>query len=407
MNGAKKNLAIVYAVLRQGMSVAGAAEKCGVSRQWVYKLIDRYHESGDAGLVPGSRAPHASSQRLPDELVDRIVAIRKELTNAGHDAGPRSIMNALEDEGLRIPSDSTIRRVLHQAGLVTPEPRKRPKSSFLRFEADLPNECWQADITYWYLADDVTRIEILDFLDDHSRYLLGIQARMLWTGTQVTAYMQELIDTFGAPASTLTDNGMVFTARYTSRPGARNGFEKLLDAHRIKQKNGRPGHPQTQGKIERFHQTLKKYLKAQPRPETLGELNELLARFRCYYNTKRRHNAIGRRTPQDAYTASDKATPDTDAADELRTRTDVIDSSGKLTLRYAGRLRHLGVGRAYRGRPVLMIIHNRHVTVSDAASAEIYAEYMIDETKNYQKPIRHTRAQTPASSEQKIDEQDT
>lgn len=142
---------------------------------------------------------------------------------------------------------------MHQAGLVTPQPKKRPKSSYLRFQAELPNGCWQADITYWFLADG-TRVEILDFLDDHSRFLLTIQTSTLWTSADVVSVMDQLIATYGPPAATLTDNGIVFTARFTARPGAKNGFEKRLAAHQIQQRNGAPGHPQTQDKIERFHQ---------------------------------------------------------------------------------------------------------------------------------------------------------
>jgi len=388
MNNSNKNLTIVFAVTKQGMTVTQAARKFGVSRQWIYTLIRRYTTNGKNGLQPASKAPNNPSNRLPQALIDHIIAIRKELHTTGHDAGPLSIQHALEDRGHRVPSDSTIRRILHREGLITPQPAKRPRNSYIRFQADLPNERWQADITHWYLNDDTTRVDILDFIDDHSRYLLGIQARLLWTGAHVTTYTQQLFDTYGPPASMLTDNGMVFTARYTSKPGARNGFEKLLNTHHIRQQNGRPGHPQTQGKIERFHQTLKKYLKAHPRPETIPALNELLEEFRTYYNTQRRHHAIGRQTPQTVYTANPKATPNTTPDNELRTRTDIIDNNGKLTLRYAGKLKHLGIGRAHKGTPVLMIIHNKHVTVSNARTAEIYAEYIIDETKDYQKPLR-------------------
>ncbi|MGK4219549.1 DDE-type integrase/transposase/recombinase, partial [Kocuria marina] len=173
-------------------------------------------------------------------------------TAEGADAGALTIAWHLEHTGYRVPSDSTIRRVLHRAGLITPAPGKRPKSTYTRFQADAPNECWQADITHWHLAGG-TRVEILDFLDDHSRYLLHLRTQPAFTGADVVTAMQELITTYGPPASTLTDNGLVFTARLARHKGGRNGFEKLLQAHHIHQKNGAPGHPQTQGKIERFH----------------------------------------------------------------------------------------------------------------------------------------------------------
>jgi hypothetical protein len=190
------------------------------------------------------------------------------------------------------------------------------------------------------------------------------------------------------PYSTLTDNGLVFTTRLARYKGARGGFEKLLTAHGITQKNGRPGHPQTQGKIERFHQTLKRWLAARPLPATIDELNSLLATFQTWYNTARPHGSLGRRTPQEAYTALPKATPTGPHHTEWRSRSDRVDKRGAISIRYAGRLRHLGVGRAHAGTPVLMLIHDRDVSVSDANTGEIISEHTIDPARDYQ-PRRH------------------
>lgn len=379
----QRNLVIVRSVRDQGMSVAQSARKFNVSRQWVYTLLARYDTHGAAGLEPGSRAPHTRPGTTPAAVRERIIALRRELTTAGADAGPITIAWHLEREGVHRPSTSTIRRVLHEAGMITPEPRKRPRSSYIRFEADLPNGCWQADITHTRLSDD-TLVEILDFLDDHSRYLLAIQARASFTGPMVVQTMNTLITAHGAPAASLTDNGLVFTARLAGRRGGRNGYEKLLEAHGIEQKNGAPGHPQTQGKIERFHQTLKRWLAARPRARSLTELNEQLQVFRHWYNHERPHRARGGKTPAQAYEALPKATPSTQTAIEHRTRTDRIDKNGKLSLRYAGRLRHLGVGRAHVGRPVLMLIHGPHVSVSDSATGELLGEYVINPARDYQ-----------------------
>lgn len=249
----EKNLVIVRSVVDQGLAVAQAAARFGVSRQWVHALVRRYEADGPDGLAPRSRGPKSRPGTTSTAVRERVVQLRRQLTSSGADAGPETIAWHLEREGMRAPSTSTIRRILHAHGLVVPEPKKRPKSSYVRFEADLPNGCWQADITHWHLSDG-TRVEILDFLDDHSRYLLHLRASAAYSGPMVVAALQELIDTHGLPASTLTDNGLVFTARLAGRKGGRNGFEKLLQAHHIQQKNGHPGHPQTQGKIERFHQ---------------------------------------------------------------------------------------------------------------------------------------------------------
>ena len=203
---------------------------------------------------------------------ERIVELRLQLTSDGLDAGPVTIAWHLEQEGHRAPSTSTIRRILHAAGLVIPEPRKRPRSSYHRFDAAQPNECWQSDFTHWRLADG-TDVEILNWLDDHSRYLLGCTAHTPVTGDIVTSRFLDVADEHGLPASTLTDNGRVYTARFG---GGRNAFEYLIAALGITQKNGHPGHPQTQGKIERFHQTLKRWLAQQPPPRPCSDLQTQL-----------------------------------------------------------------------------------------------------------------------------------
>ena len=388
-----KNLVIVRAVAEQGLTHAEAAARFGVTRQWVHTLVRRYEAEGPDGIAPRSRAPKTRPGTTPPAIRDRIIELRHELIRSGADAGPVTIAWHLTQEGHPAPSTSTIRRILHTAELITPAPNKRPRNSYIRFQADLPNECWQADITHWHLANG-TRIEILDFLDDHSRLLLEIRPAAAFTGAMVVAVMTELIARYGPPHSTLTDNGLVFTTRLARHKGARGGFEKLLAAHRITQKNGRPGHPQTQGKIERFHQTLKRWLKARPLPDTIEDLRALLTEFQTWYNTARPHRSIGRRTPQQAYTALPKAVPaaTTDAA-EWRSRTDTVDRHGKVTLRYAGQLRHLGVGRAHAGTPVLILIHDRNATVSSITTNDIIAEFTIDPDKNYQAKNHDPRRQ--------------
>lgn len=378
-----KNLVIVRAVREQGLSHAEAAARFGVTRQWVHALVRRYDTDGPDGVAPRSRAPKTRPGTTPDGIRDRIIALRVQLVADGADAGPETIAWHLEQEGRRAPSTSTIRRILHAENLITPAPAKRPRSSYIRFQADLPNECWQADITHWFLADG-TRVEILDFLDDHSRLLLDIRTAAAFTGPMVVTVMTELISRYGPPASTLTDNGLVFTTRLARYKGARGGFEKLLAIHGITQKNGRPGHPQTQGKIERFHQTLKRFLTARAHPSTISDLQTLLTEFQTWYNTQRPHRATGRRTPEQAYTALPKATPTGPTRSEWRSRTDKVDRDGKVTLRYAGKLRHLGIGKAHAGTAVLLLIHDRNVVTSDATTGEIIAEHTIDPTRDYQ-----------------------
>lgn len=354
MNSPNRNLAIVKAVRDQGEPAAKVAKRFGISRQRVYKILADFDAGGPEAIAPKSRAPHTHPQAIPEHLRKHIIDMRKELTRAGFDAGPDTIAFHLQRQGLRVPSTSTIRRIITNAGLIDPQPQKKPRSSYIRFQAEMPNECWQADITHLFLADG-TRVEVLDFLDDHSRYLLSITAQHAFTGTAVAEQLQRLISAYGPPASTLTDNGLVFTARLAGRKGGRNAFEKTLNYHRIQQKNGRPGHPQTQGKIERFHQTLKRWIKARPPAETISQLQQQLNEFAGYYNTQRPHRALGRRTPEQAYTTGPKAQPTDNPEDEWRIRNDIVGANGKVTIRYAGRLYHLGVGRAYGGKHILML----------------------------------------------------
>jgi transposase InsO family protein len=291
-----KHRVAVLKVVAQQLSVTAAAAEYGISRGHLHRLLRRYRDGGLAAIEPRSRRPRTNPRRTPDQVRVRIIALRSELTGRGLDAGPVTIAWHLGREGLAIPSTSTIRRILHAAGLVTPEPRKRPRSSWIRFEASAPNELWQSDVTHWRLADG-TEVEICSWLDDHSRYLLACTAFGRVGGDDVVATFSAAGDAHGWPAATLTDNGAVYTSRFT---GGRNAFEYLLAYLGIRQKNGAPGHPQTQGKIERFHQTLKRWLGQQPGAAGLAGLQDRLDAFRLAYNEQRPHRATGRVTPVSA-----------------------------------------------------------------------------------------------------------
>ena len=219
----KHRVAILKVVSAQ-LSVTAAAAEYRISRGHLHRLLRRYRDDGMEAVEPRSRRPRSSPGRTPDVVCARIVALRLELTARGLDAGPVTIAWHLEREGLPVPSTSTIRRVLHAAGLIVPEPRKRPRSSWIRFEAAAPNEVWQSDFTHWRLADG-SEVEICSWLDDHSRYLLGCTVFRRVAGDDVVATFTAAGDEHGWPAATLTDNGAVYTSRFT---GGRNSFEYLL-----------------------------------------------------------------------------------------------------------------------------------------------------------------------------------
>lgn len=371
---------VVLEVLSGDLSVAAAADTYKISRQHIYRLLARYRAGGLDAVEPRSRRPTSNPRRTSDEVITAIVHLREQLVADGLDAGPITLQNHLAHQGFPVPSTSTIRRILHHHGLITPQPRKRPRSSYHRFAAEQPNECWQSDFTHWTLADG-TDTEILNWLDDHSRYLLSCTAHHRVGGPDVVATFTATTTEFGLPAATLTDNGSVYTSRFT---GGHNDFERLLAALGITQRNGHPGHPQTQGKIERFHQTLKRWLSARPHPATTAELQALLDTFRTVYNTQRGHRAHpGHITPEQAYLARPKATPGNQPAAAIRLRTDIVDQFGKLTLRHGSRLHHLGIGRAHANTPVHILIATTTVTVISKTGHHILASHHIDPEHNY------------------------
>jgi transposase InsO family protein len=335
----------VLQVVSNQLSVTEAAAEYGISRRHLHRLLARYREGGVDALEPRSRRPLSHPAQTPVAVRERVVELRSRLTADGLDAGPVTIAWHLEREGHKPPAPATISRILQQAGLITPQPRKRPRSSYTRFEMAQPNELWQSDFIHWRLSDG-TDVEILNWLDDHSRYLLSCTAHQPVSGDDVVATFLGVVEQYGPPASTLTDNGSVYTSRFT---GGRNAFEYVLPVLGVRQKNGSPGHPQTQGKTERFHQTLQRWLAARPPARTLAELQRQLDEFREHYNERRPHRALDRRTPGDAYRATPKAAPATNGhtPGHYRLRYDRLDAKGKMTIRRAGRMHHLGIGTTH------------------------------------------------------------
>ena len=377
---------VINAVLVEGKSVKEVCEAHDVSRSWLYELIARYRELGDEGLKARSKRPRTSPSRVSPAIEEEIVALRKELIDLGVDAGAHTIAYHLQRRHRRnkrvVPSVATIWRVLTRRGFVIPQPHKRPRSSWRRFAAELPNECWQADVTHWALADGV-EVEILNMLDDHSRLLVASRAFITAKAADVVEVFHQAASELGFPASMLTDNGAIFTAE--TRQGT-CAIELELLGSGIDYKHSRPYHPQTCGKVERFHQTLKKWLGRQRRARTLGQLQDQLDTFRSYYNTVRPHRAIGRRTPAQAFAARAKAKPRHPGLDlpaQYRVRRDRVDSGGKVTLRYHSRLLHLGIGRRYAGTRVLLLVKDRDVRVINE-NGELLAAFTLDPTKQYQ-----------------------
>jgi len=382
---------VITAVLA-GRSQSEVARTYGVSQGWISRLMARYAEEGEAAFEPRSRAPRSSPAATAPTTVDLVLQLRTKLAAAGLDAGADTIGWHLSHHHQVSVSRATINRILVRHDLVIPEPAKRPKSSYLRFEAAMPNQCWQSDFTHYRLTrPDGTPgadTEILTWLDDCSRYALSLTAHERVTGPIVLATFRATVAAHGIPASTLTDNGMVFTTRFAGGRGGRNHLEHELRKLHITQKNGHPNHPQTQGKVERFQQTLKRWLRAQPtQPATIADLQHLLDDFAAEYNQRRPHRSLPHRaTPTTIYQTLPKATPGSDRSTDThdRVRHDKIDKAGSVTLRVAGRLRHIGIGRTYARTDVILLVQDLHVTVIDAATGEILRDLTIDPRRDYQ-----------------------
>lgn len=376
--------AIILAVMVEGRTHAEVAAQFGVSRSWVTRLVGRYRVEGEAAFELRSRRPHRSPSRTSDGVVELIVELRRSLTAQGLDAGAETIRWHLETHHQVVVSASTIRRRLIEAGLIEPQPRKRPRSSYVRFQAELPNEMWQTDVTYIELVDG-THAEVLGWLDDHSRFCLAMVAHHRVGVATVVDDFEETAGQHGYPAAVLSDNGMYFTARF-ARGGAtsRNRFETHLDALGITQKHSRPNHPQTCGKIERLHDTLKKWLRARPPAANHAQLQALLDEFRDTYNHHRPHRSLGRSTPATAYTRLPKTGPANDPTTEHRIRHDRVDKTGKVTLRHNSRLYKIGIGRAHHGTRIIMLITGLDIRIINTATGELLRTLTLDETRTYQ-----------------------
>ncbi len=296
---------MVEAIVVEHRSPSELARTHKVSRSWIYKMLERFEQGGYASLEPRSRRPRSCSHQVEAKIQKLIIKLRCELAAAGHDAGPHTIHFHLSKKVSEPPSVATIWRILKRHGLVTPQPQKRPKSSFIRFAAKLPNETWQADATPWTLADG-SPVEILNFLDDCSRVALASSCFRTVKGHDVAHVFHSASNTYGLPASLLTDNGAVFTGR------------------------------QRRGKV-------------------ILELE--LERLRP-------HRALNRQTPIAVFNSLIKAKPaGQPAAVDHRVRRDKLDSQGSVTLRYLSKLRHIRVGAAHKNRKVRLLIAGEDVRI--------------------------------------------
>jgi len=289
---------LIVEVNVDGLNVREFCQQHGVSTWFFYDLRRRWRRDGDAVLEPQSRAPKRVWNKTASDVEDAAVAIRKRLRDAGLDYGPEEVAAELATVVASCPAPATVYRILKARGFVVAEPRKAPKRSRRRFNAARANESWQLDDTTWALADG-TEVKILNVIDDHSRLLVASTAMTTCTGAAALAVVADAAATLGWPARFQSDNASIF----------RHVLADALRPLGVAAAHSRPQHPQTNGKVERFHHTEHKWLAAHEPVDTIADLQTLLDLFRHYYNHHRRHRGIGRHVPADVWTNAPKAGP--------------------------------------------------------------------------------------------------
>jgi transposase InsO family protein len=372
---APMDVRLVAAVTGGEINVAAFCREHDVSRDTFYRWRKRYRDEGLAGLEPRSSTPKTSPARTSTEIEDAVVALRKELDDDGLDAGAATIQWHLGRRGAKpVPSAATIWRILDRRGFVSPEPRKRPTSSWQRFEAAAPNELWQADATKWVIG--IGQVEILTFLDDHSRLITASRAVMTATTANTWETFCAGVETWGLPTGQLSDNGLNFSGRLR---GVEVGFEINLRAAGVRPITSRPFHPQTCGKIERFHQTLKKWLRKQPLARDLVELQDQLDVFIAIYNHDRPHRGIGRATPFERWSATPPATNlGVALPGPGRASTAEVDYRGCVQIRPW--VIHLGID--HHGRTARVMLDDTHAAVF--IDNQLIRHLELDHTRRYQ-----------------------
>ena len=345
-----------------------------------YKYVERVRCEGLDGLEARSRRPRSSPQQTPVEVEDRVVRLRKELDDAGLDHGATSIQWHLgrQREVAKVPSVATIHRILVRRGLVVPEPKKRPKTTIRRFEAPAPNEMWQIDHTDWVIATGV--VKIFNIVDDHSRVAIRSRAVAEATTEEAWTTFCQGAEVWGLPAGTLSDNGLCFSGKLRH---VEVFFEAQLRDAGVCPITSRPWHPQTAGKVERFQQTLKKWLRRRRRLyASIADLQADLDEFCRIYNTERPHQGIGRQVPIERWRASPVAGP----AEAALAHPDWSSKTLKVTVHANGCVTadnfRIHVGVEHEGRAALVVIDKTRANVFIDGALVRHLE--LDHTRSYQ-----------------------
>jgi winged helix-turn helix protein len=368
----------------QPMVVSARCAELGISRATFYKYVARFKKRGVEGLFPDSRRPRRSPGKLPTDLEDVLIRIRKQEADAGWDYGADAVLLRLEEQqadgpGLwpanrPFPSRATINRVFDARGQLEKVPQRRPRRIYRRFAREAVNELWQFDGFDYPLADGTTAT-VLHLNDDCSRVDLALRAAVSENGIDVWAtFCHAVADHQALPAAVLTDNGSAFSTRAR---GSTNQFEARLTALHIKAITARIEHPQTCGKNERAHQRVLKWLDRQTRPATIESLQHLLDHYRDQFNN-RRNLVLDKLTPNERYALGPFASPDPSYNGKVAVTQHTVGSEGRITVNNA----IIGLGRRYHGHPATAFRQGDHLTVF--IDGDLARELIIDHSRRYQ-----------------------
>ena len=279
-----------------------------ISRKTFYAIRKRALEEGQAAaLEPRSRRPKRSPTRLSDEVKKQAVGVRAALESSGLDHGPISVHDKMVALGMDAPSIASLARIFRETGVARAEPRKKPRAAYRRFVYPAPNACWQLDATEYVLAGGGRKCVIFQLIDDHSRYAVASHAATGETSRDAIRVVRKAIKAHGVPQRLLSDNGVALNP---TRRGILGQLVVYVSRLGVEPITGKPYKPTTQGKNERFHQTLFRYLDKQPIAANLRELQAQVDAFDVIYNTERPHQGLpGRITPLAAWQATPKADP--------------------------------------------------------------------------------------------------
>jgi transposase InsO family protein len=368
--------AAMFASVQAGKeSVSELCARLGISRKSYYKYLARFTSEGLEGLRPRSRRPLRSPTTTPPEMVELIVKARSDLAKEGWDNGALSILYRLLRNGGSPPTSRTIHRVLVRQGLVEPQPKKRPRSSYRSFEFPAPDDCWQIDAFDYQLAGGEP-VVVFEVKDDCSRTQI---ANLGWTAEDTMGAWECLargIDDFGKPHLLLSDNSLAFSGKLHNQIVL---VEKNLIALGIKPITSRPHHPQTCGKNERGHQTLQQWLAARPTAARLIDLQALLDRYQREFNNRPHQGLDPNQTPLERRIAAARHTP-------IQARPEQPTLVRHCTAKQGGFLNweglQIAVGRELAGRMLVVFATGDHLLIF--FRHHLVRDLILDRTRRYQ-----------------------